>query len=140
MIKNMVFTTEKYVFIDSRTRVSEEIGKTIKDLPKAFILQCKTFCPFITEYSYNEHTKEAILVCRFDNEKDFCETDHMNRIAGLINTMHKCIASYITFNVDKTLRECKKHITDIINSFDNGCSCEALGYKLTISSNDDEQP
>lgn len=114
-VKNMVFMTEKYVFINSKTPVDEEIGKKIKSLPKIFVTNLQKFCPYITEYGYDEHTHEAILVCRFDNKNEFAETTKMDFIAKVMNDIHKQIGELICNNPAKEITEFTKIIKDFIS-------------------------
>lgn len=111
----MVFMTEKYVFINSKTSVDEEIGKKIKSLPKIFVTNLQKLCPYITEYGYDEHTHEAILVCRFDNENEFCETTRMDLIARVMNNIHKRIGELICDNPEKEIVESTEIIKNLIN-------------------------
>lgn len=120
----MVFVTEKYVFIDSEVAVdNEKVAKEIQKLPKTFIQQLQKTCKFITEYSYDEHKKCVILVCRFENKNDFCETTRMESIAKLINIMHKMIAMNIVtqmtargadFAFKKAMNLCSNEITKLV--------------------------
>ena len=113
-VRNMVFMTEKYVFINSEVPVDEEIGEKIKKLPKAFLQNVQRLCEFVTEFNYDEHKKKAILVCRFKNENDFSETTRMYIIACVINKIHELIAKSLSFNFEEEMRKANNKIVELV--------------------------
>lgn len=105
-VRNMVFMTKMYVFINSAVKVEDkEIVQKIQNLPKTFIQGVQKLCKYVTEYGYDEHTHEAILVCRFENKDDFSEATRMDMISNKINAIHAAIAHAICNDFEKTIAE-----------------------------------